>query len=82
MKVWITKYALTKGIYEVEVEGSSSTPSMVVSRQEGTYPMFYHGEGTEWHQTEESARNKANQMVASELISLEKQIQKLRKAKF
>jgi len=37
MKVWISKYALTQGIYEAEVEQSISTPSMVAQKQVNTY---------------------------------------------
>lgn len=82
MKVWISKYALTQGIYEAEVERSTSAPSMVVQKQATTYAIAYHGEGKEWHHTEQEAKDKANQMVAAKIESLEKQLRKLRGTKF
>jgi hypothetical protein len=82
MKVWISKYALTQGIYEAEVEQSTTSPSMVSQKQENTYDTCYHGEGREWHRTPEEARAKANKMVNDKIKSLEKQLVKLKNMVF
>lgn len=80
MKVWITKYALTQGVLEKEVEQSSVTPNMVVS----TANQFdcYHGEGRDWHRTPEAAADKAEEMRVFKIASLEKQIKKLKAMRF
>jgi hypothetical protein len=78
MKVWITKYALSTGIREAEVEESVSSLRMVV----GKAGEFYHGEGKEWHRTEEAARVRANEMVQAKIASLKKQLVKLEAMKF
>ncbi len=82
MKVWITKYALTQGIYEAEVEQSTAAPNMVSQKQKNTYDICYHGEGRDWHRTEEAARVKANKMVQDKISALKKQLIKLEKVVF
>jgi hypothetical protein len=52
LKVWITKYALSQGIFELcaqtrSIDGLISDP--LDSLQ------IYHGEGREWHRTKECA---------------------------
>lgn len=74
MKVWITKYALTSGIKEMEVEQSENFPDMVYDRND-----TYHGEGRDWHRTRESAIAKAEQMRLKKIESLKKQIAKYEK---
>ena len=81
MKVWITKYALSRGVYEAEVEETNQT-GMVVHRQEGLYPAYYQGEGTDWHRTEEAAKTRASAMAKAKIASLKKQISKLEKLTF
>lgn len=79
MKVWITKYALSKGIKEKEVEQSDSFPEIV--RRKDFYDSYY-GEGKEWHRTKESALAKAEEMRKKRIASLRKQIEKLEKLRF
>lgn len=74
MKVYITKYALTEGIFESDVEkGSDST----VSDRKRGYTSYYHGQGREWHLTRQSAVDRANQMRLRKLKTLQNQIAKL-----
>lgn len=84
MKVWITKYALTKGIIETEVYenclGTDPTGNMISIREKG-YVSYFHGKGNEWHTTKESAITKANEMRQKKISSLKKQIEKLEKMK-
>lgn len=78
MTVYISKYALTTGIYSVEVEGTH-TPDMV--RAVGTrYPTHYHK--GQWHETKESAIERANQMKSRKIAALKKQITKLENTTF
>jgi len=82
MKVWITKYALTQGIYEAKVEISPVMPGMAIQPQGKIPTIYYHGEGEEWHRTYESAKARAEEMVRSKIKSLQKQITKLQGLKF
>lgn len=78
MKVWITKYALTSGIVEIEGE---ITESGSLYDMRSSLPMYYHGEGKEWHRTKESAIKKAEEMRQKKIESLKKQIKKLEEMK-
>lgn len=85
MKVWITKYALSTGIFEAEVnEPNSTTPGLIVApgRVVGRFDQYFHGEGREWHRTPEAAVLKAEKMRAEKIASLRKSIAKLEKLKF
>lgn len=79
MKVWITKYALSDGIKELEVEQSDGFPDIVCGKSLNDY---YHGEGKDWHRTYESATVRANEMRQKKIASLKKQIEKLEKMRF
>ena len=83
MKVWITKYALTKGIEEADVE-LTSTADLVVERSSGALgcDQYYHGKGKEWHQTKIEAIQRAEEMRKKKIDSLRKQIEKLEKMTF
>lgn len=84
MKVWITKYALTEGIREADVDQPSAEPSMVVEEPKSNdrYRQYFHGEGREWHRTREAAEAKAEQMRQAKIASLKKQIAKLERLSF
>ena len=85
MKVWITKYALSRGIIEAEAVQSTTSPNRVACDNRSfkgvAFPYFY-GEGNEWHRDEKSARIKAADMVRAKLASLDKQREKLLKINF
>lgn len=76
MKVFITKYALTKGVLEEEVIdcGDGSVRNQ--------FYVYFHGEGKEWHKSKESAEKKAEEMRQNKIASLKKQIEKLEKIRF
>lgn len=78
MKVWITKYALSSGIKELDVEQCDS-PDMV---RGNSWNDIYHGEGREWHRTYESAVARAEEMQLKKIKSLRKQIEKWEKKRF
>ena len=85
MKVWITKYALSKGIIETDVYeeclGTDPSGNMISVKLNG-YVSYFHGKGNDWHTTKESAIQKAEEMRKKKMDSLKKQIEKLEKMKF
>jgi len=77
MKVWISKLALTKGIYEAEVAVSESG---YVSE---TSTWGFGGRlGRDAHETREAAVAAAEQMRLKKIASLKKQLTKLEAMKF
>lgn len=76
MKVWITKYALTTGIYEIEAE---ITENGSAYDMHASLPTFYCKEGKDWHRTKEDAIQRAEAMRQKKIASLKKQIEKLEK---
>ena len=77
MKVWITKYALTKGILEKEVEDCGDG---MVKESDNNFPTYYHG--TDWHTEKKSAIAKAEEMRKKKIASLKKKIEKLERMEF
>ena len=80
MKVWITKYALTKGIIEADGKLTSSD-SVSVSLDTLSLPThwFYKGD---WYSDKQSAIQKAEEMRRKKIDSLKKQIEKLERMRF
>ena len=80
MKVWITKYALTRGIIEAEGKLTSYDSMRVVNQD---LPLasrwFYNGE---WYSDKQSAIKKAEEMRQKKIESLKKQIKKLEAMKY
>lgn len=84
-RAFITKYALTNGIYEVEVEQCLDTQpngSFVKETDNTKYTSCYHGEGKEWHRTKLDAVNRANDMRIKKIRSHQTAISKLQKMTF
>lgn len=78
---WVTKYALTAGIREVEGEvvSFSSGSTMLTYTYHG---VRYNAHNNDFCMTEEEAKAKAEEMRASKLKSLDKQIKKISALKF
>ncbi len=76
MKVFVTKYALTKGILEIEGRVSESFPTMFM----GSRTQTFHGK--DWHRTREMAIVRAEQLRLNRLTSLQLAINKMRVMKF
>lgn len=78
-KVWITKYALTKGVHTaVNVEQCLSTVpdgSMIAVPQARYSDAYFHK--PDWHTTPEDAQAQVQKMIASERKSLAKKLAKL-----
>lgn len=80
MKIWITKFALTAGIFSVE---ATPKDGMVAYRRSPDHYIEYaHGLAREWHLTPESAMDRAEEMRVKRLKSLDAQIKKVSKIKF
>lgn len=77
MKVWITRYALTSGVFTIdaEVHESSSGKPFCSYKRSGCFGEFAHGE--DWHITELSANERFDKMISNKLMSLRKQTTKL-----
>ncbi len=81
MKVWITKYALTQGIFECEVETAFDiSKKMVVDKAGPCGGNCYHR--PDWHETKGAAILRAEEMRTKKIASLEKQIKSLKTLKF
>ena len=72
MDVYVTKYALTSGIFKCEVKLLKED---MVRLSKDRYAQFFYGD--EWQPTWESALRRAEEMREKKLVSLRKQIQKL-----
>lgn len=77
MKVYITKYALTKGILEREGE---EQPGGYARAKVGIFTNFFNSR--EWYSTKQGAVKDAAQRRDRKIASLQKQIAKLEKLKF
>ena len=76
---YITKYALTSGIFSIETDDSDDG---MIRDTRNTYLNYFHGEGEEWHRTVEGAISKASQMKADRIASLKKSLAKTEKTTF
>jgi len=79
MKAYITKYALTKGIFEEEGEVKPNCPDLLIVRVKGK-PHFYRGK--EWHTSRTDAEERAEAMRARRVEKLKAQLEKLQGLKF
>jgi hypothetical protein len=76
---WVTKYALTTGIYEADgIYFEDSNTNMV--RVHGTFDDYLHG--SDWHISKQSAIAQAEKMRQAKIKSVKKQLAKLESMKF
>lgn len=80
MRIWITNYALTQGIIEVEHVERSHTDSMVTHINQLGFRECYHK--PHWHESLQDAQKYAESMRQKKLRSLRKQITKLESLRF
>lgn len=80
MRVIISKYALTSGLYSVDASPGVS-PGMVYYRVPGSmFEQYAHG--NDFHDDESEAIARADEMREKKILSLKKQIAKLEKMTF
>ena len=81
IKVWVTRYALTDGIWIGEADIYAESPNMIGFYREKPIGLLYVF-GNDWHRTEEAAIRRAEEMRTRKIASLRKQIAKLEALKF
>ena len=87
MKVWITKYALTQGVEEIDSnqvkEFEMTDTGYLCFRRNEKYSFVTEiYSQKEWYRTKESAIKKAEEMRQKKIESLKKQIEKLERMRF
>lgn len=78
-KAYITKYALTIGIREIDAQDCFDTASDMIQDMTNSLAMYHRGD---WHRSIEEASAKAEDMRVAKIGSLRKQIAKLEKLRF
>jgi hypothetical protein len=78
-QAWITKYALTSGIYEVTVTLVPDNPDMVRVMGSKDFEVYL---GNNWHRTREDAVKRAEVVRSAKIQTLTKQISKLKGLSF
>ena len=81
MKVWITKYALTEGIYSSEAAACSS-PHMIVIKGDSINKSDQYFHRGEWFESRSDACDAADDMRERKIKSLRKQIARLEELSF
>ena len=80
MMVFITKYALTRGIMRFDVERINIEKHyVVVKNSRGFTTMFFRND---WHRTKQDALDRVEQMREAKLKSLKKSIERISQMKF
>ena len=77
MKVYVTKYALTKGIFSVEAKFCSDADRTMVEVLTKANEYTYYLHGNSFHLTLEDAVNRAEEMRLKKIASLKKQLARL-----
>jgi hypothetical protein len=80
MKLWVTKYALTRGLFQAEFEEYvASNGRKYWSGAPGYRNLFFRAGGSEAIESLDEAKKIASEMARKKIASLERQIAKLRK---
>jgi hypothetical protein len=77
--VWVTKYALTRGILEQDVEPSSADPTAMVCMIGHQSTHYFR---KEWHLTLEEAVKEAERMRAAKIVAIKKNLAKMERMTF
>lgn len=80
MKVWITKYAMTFGVFTAEAEEAGQAMCAVRPKECSSFTAYYHG--NDWHTDEAEAIEQFNQMKQKKIASLKKQLAKVEALEF
>lgn len=82
MKVYVTKYALTRGIYQVEGPVSKYFQDLFIPNNMAYNASWRELHKDEWHTTKEAAVEKAKAMRDKKIVNLQKQIDRLKSLEF
>ena len=81
MRIYLTKYALTRGI--IELEAVDVGDGMIrVDNKHGYAPTYHHGENRDWHRLAGAARLRAIDMKRAKLKQLRAQIERIQALEF
>ena len=75
MRVFISKYALSSGIFAAEAEFLENKDSVKFRRDSSSFMEFAHK--NEWHSCADNAIERAEEMRIAKLKSLDKQAKKV-----
>ncbi len=78
--VWVTKYALTRGI--IKTHARYCREGMIAFRIEGSASSYVFAHRKDWHHTRTSAIARAEEMRKGKIASLKRQIASLEKRAF
>lgn len=73
--VYVTKYAISRGIVRCRAEYDPQYPRMVKTKTQPQY--LFHGEGKDWHRTIEGAVERAEELRVAALEAANNRIKKL-----
>jgi len=81
---WITKYALTQGIFSVEAEVCSEISEKMIKELKSGFSADVSGtyHKPDWHETKKDAVIQAEKMRTAKIASLKKSIAKIEKLSF
>ena len=80
MKAWITKYALTSGIWMVDGKVCHDISDTMLEYRKSECTQYAHGK--DWHRTPAAAIARAEEMRKKKISSLRKSIAKLESLEF
>lgn len=80
-KYFITKYALSSGIEEIDIPAHPSEDGYLSHTQANPWRQHFYN-SNEWHRSEADAVARAEEMRTKKISSLKKQIAKLEKMTF
>lgn len=69
-KYWISKYVLSKGIYQIDAEPHSTNENCIVFSHAGRFPAYFYR--PDWHDTELEARQQARHIIQNKISKTEK----------
>lgn len=80
--VWVTKYALSQGIFEADAQHCQSVSERMICIPATGDTLAQHYHKPDWHTSREEAVAHARAMRDKKIVSLEKQLKKLRGMEF
>lgn len=79
MRVWVTKYALSTGIFSADARQVSPT---MVAYKHGGFSADSYAHGNDWHLSEEKAIARAEEMRKKRVASMEKSLKTIKALDF
>ncbi len=83
IKIWVTKYALTSGIFEAMAEVEKNLKGLArIPKNYKTSESAQYFDVNDWHLSEKEAFKRAEEMKVKKIVSLEKQVKKIKSLNF